>query len=30
LAVFDLDYRVGVGDLRRLLSDIHCGAEGAE
>jgi hypothetical protein len=30
LAAFNVEYRVGVGDLRRVPNDIHCGAEGAE
>lgn len=30
LAAFTLEYRVGVGDLRRVPHDIRCRAEGAE
>jgi hypothetical protein len=30
LAAFNMEYRVRVGDLRWVLSDIHCGVEGAK
>jgi hypothetical protein len=30
LAAFNVGYRVGMGNLRRVPHDIHCGAEGAQ